>query len=358
MTIRTRMALWYSAALLLSILLILVVALDEFREQRHGEKQANAGFEELVEIVIWVGFPAVLLSVGAGWWLMHKALAPVATLTEAAKRVTESNLNRELPHTRNGDELDQLTEVLNAMTARLHHSFTRIREFTLHASHELKTPLTILCGETETELHDESLTAAERERAASRLDELRRLARIVDGLTLLAKADSGLIPLASAPIHLEELVLDNFADTQVLAQASGLSVELAACEETIVKGDAHRLRQLLLNLVDNAVKYNQPGGSVAMALRRMNGTAELTIANTGPGIAPEALPHVFERFYRGDSAHSHEVEGCGLGLSIAQWIATAHDGTIQIESMPSKLTTVTVRLALLQNSSTLGSDSK
>jgi signal transduction histidine kinase len=303
--------------------------------------------EDLVEVVVWVGIPAVLLSIGGGWWLMHKALAPVAMLTEAARRVTENNLNKELPRSRNGDELDQLTAVLNGMTGRLHQSFKRIREFTLHASHELKTPLTILCGETETELRDESLAPAERERSANRLEELRRLARIVDGLTLLAKADSGLVPLASVPLHLEELVRDSFADTQVLAQASGLTVSLMACEEAIVRGDPHRLRQLLLNLVDNAVKYNQTGGSIAMALRRWNGTAELTIANTGPGISSEGLPHVFERFYRGDPAHSYEVEGCGLGLSIAEWIANAHNGTIQIESTPSKLTTVTIRFPIV-----------
>lgn len=346
MTIRARMTLLYCAALLISILLILVLAIDEMRERKHGQQQTSEGMEELVGTVVWAGIPAVVLSLGGGWWLMRKALAPVATLTEAARRVTESNLNQELPRSRNGDELDQLTGVLNDMTGRLHQSFRRIREFTLHASHELKTPLTILCGETETEMHDEALSPTERERSANRLEELRRLARIVDGLTLLAKADSGLIPLASAPVHLEELVRDSFADTLVLAQASGLTVELTACEGAIVRGDPHRLRQLLLNLVDNAVKYNQKGGSVRMGLRARNGTAELTIANTGPGIAREALPHVFERFYRGDPAHSHEAEGCGLGLSIAEWITRAHSGSIQIESKPSSLTTVTVRLPL------------
>src|SRR5262249_12260007 len=145
----------------------------------------------------------------------------------------------------------------------------------------------------------------DRERLTNRLEELRRLARIVDGLTLLAKADSGLISLASAPVNLQDLVRDSFADTQVLAEASGLAVELKACEPAVVQGDAHRLRQLLLNLVDNAVKYNQSGGFVSIALQRKNGTAELTVANTGPGIAPERLPHVFERFYRCDLAHSH-----------------------------------------------------
>jgi signal transduction histidine kinase len=168
----------------------------------------------------------------------------------------------------------------------------------------------------------------------------------VDGLTLLAKADSGLIHLASIPVQLDELLRDSFADTQVLAQASDLSVELSDCEEAIVRGDPHRLRQLLLNLVDNAVKYNQKGGSVMMRLRARNGTAELTISNTGPGIAPEALPHVFERFYRADPAHGHEVDGCGLGLSIAEWIAEVHGGTIHLESQPSKTTTVTVQFPL------------
>jgi len=347
MTIRARMTIWYCAALLLSILLVLVLGLDELQERKQGEKQPSEGMAELVWIVGWVGAPAVLLGIGAGWWLTRKALAPVATLTDAARRVTESNLNRELPRSRNGDELDQLAAVLNDMTGRLHRSFRHIREFTLHASHELKTPLTILCGETETELHDESLPPAERDRAANRLEELRRLARIVDGLTLLAKADSGLIPIASTPVHLQDLVQDSFADAQVLAQASDLTVELSACDEAIVRGDAHRLRQLLLNLVDNAVKYNQKGGSVVMGLQAKNGTAELTVANTGPGIAPETLPHVFERFYRGDAVQGHAVAGCGLGLSIAEWIVTAHGGTICIDSIPSTLTTVKVLLPIV-----------
>jgi len=347
MTIRARMTMWYCAALLVSIVLILALALDEIREREHGEKQASKGMEEVVEIVVWIGIPAFFLSVGVGWWLMRKALAPVGTLTEAARRVHEGNLNKELPRSRNGDELDQLAAVLNDMTSRLHQSFKRIREFTLHASHELKTPLTILCSEAETEVHDESLSRAERERSTNRLEELLRLARIVDGLTLLAKADSGLIPLASAPVHLDDLLRDSFADTQVLAQASGLTVELTDCEQAMVQGDAHRLRQLLLNLADNAVKYNAKGGSVIMRLQARDGTAELTISNTGPGILPEALPYICERFYRADPAHSHEVDGCGLGLSIAEWIVKVHGGTIHVESRPSMMTTVSVRFPLM-----------
>jgi signal transduction histidine kinase len=232
------------------------------------------------------------------------------------------------------------------MLARLDDSFHRIREFTLHASHELKTPLSILCGEIETALRDESLSAADRERLVSQLDELRRLARIVDGLTLLAKADAGQVALNLQTVQLDELVRDNFADTQILAEPQHIQVELAACETILVRGDRHRLRQLLLNLADNAVKYNQPQGHITMSLRCADKQARFIVANTGSGVPPESLPRIFDRFYRGDPAHSNEVDGCGLGLSIAKWIVSAHQGTIQIESTPGQLTTVTVCLPL------------
>jgi signal transduction histidine kinase len=170
----------------------------------------------------------------------------------------------------------------------------------------------------------------------------------VDGLTLLAKADAGQIILAMEPVRLDELARDNFADAQILAEPHGIQVELSNCEAISIRGDRHRLRQLLLNLADNAVKYNQPRGRVTMSLRRAENSAEFKITNTGPGIPPEILPRVFDRFFRGDPAHSQSVDGCGLGLSIAQWIVSAHNGTIKIESAPSKLTTVTVRLPLAQ----------
>jgi heavy metal sensor kinase len=343
------MTIWYSGVLLLSTLLIAILSFNELHERRERPTRVYRGMEELIQIVLWIGVPAVLLSIGGGWWLMRKALTPVASLAAAARNVTERNLSQQLPRTYNHDELDQLAEALNAMTSRLNDSFTRVRDFTLHASHELKTPLTVLYSETETELHDESISSAEREHIVSKLDELRRLARIVDGLTLLAKADAGMITLKLSPIRLDELVRDSFDDTQILAEASGLHVSLTICDPAVVQGDAHRLRQLLLNLADNAVKYNQPGGFISVAFRQVDAMAELTISNTGPGISPEALPRVFDRFFRGDSSHSSEFEGCGLGLSIAQWIVSMHKGTIRIHSVPGKTTTVTVRLPLAAN---------
>jgi len=349
MTVRKRLTLWYAGVLMVSLLVIGVGTYREIDEQlRHAHRRAPAehAISETSEMIFEVGLPAILLGLLGGWWLTRKAMTPVTKLTEAITKVHERNLREPLPRTKNGDEFDRLTEVFNAMLARLDDSFNRIREFTLHASHELKTPLTILCGEIETVLRDELLTPAERDRFASQLEELRRLARIVDGLTLLAKADAGQVPLTLEPLRLDELVRDNFADTQILAEPQQIRVELASCEEMSVRGDRHRLRQLLLNLADNAVKYNQPQGRVTMNLHRTNGAAEFVIANTGPGIPPESLPRIFDRFYRGDPAHSNEIDGCGLGLSIAQWIVSAHRGTIQIESAPSQVTTVTVRLPL------------
>jgi signal transduction histidine kinase len=354
MTLRARLNLWYAGVLSISLLLIGAGAYRELAERfRRGEPNTEQRYalEEAGEIVAQEGIPALLLGLVGGWWLTRRALNPLTALTRAAEKVNERNLGEQLPRTRNGDELDRLTEVFNAMTARLNDSFIRVRDFTLHASHELKTPLTVMHGEAEVSAQDQALSAPERERWAALLDELRRLSRIVDALTLLAKADAGQLTLAQEPVRLDELVKDNFEDAQILAEPHNIEVELPECEEVTVRGDRHRLRQLLLNLVDNAVKYNQPSGWISMSLQKNADRAELIISNTGRGIPPESLPRVFDRFYRCDPSHSQDIEGCGLGLSIAQWIVSVHKGEIRIDSVPSKLTTVTVRLPLLQEAS-------
>jgi signal transduction histidine kinase len=353
MTIRTRLTLWYAGILIASLLVIGFGTYREISEQvrkgQHRHSQTEHAIDETGEMIFQVGLPAVVLGLLGGWWLTRRALSPVKELTDAIKKIHEHNLREPLPRTQNGDELDQLTKGFNDTLARLDDSFHRIREFTLHASHELKTPLTILCGETETALLDKTLSFVAHERAVSQLDELRRLTRIVDGLTLLAKADAGQVALQLEPVRLDELVRDNFADAQILAEPQNVTVKLESCEEICLRGDRHRLRQLLLNLADNAVKYNQPQGRVTMNLRCVNDLAEFTIANTGAGIPAEILPRIFDRFFRGDPAHANAIDGCGLGLSIAQWIASAHHGTIQITSNPANLTVVTVRLPVETN---------
>src|SRR5437016_516516 len=197
MTIRTRVAFWFAAVLVLSLLGmgalsyygLVIEPRNKARAQtattNPKEAQEDPPGEELLEALAWSGIPALILGLGGGWWLMRRALAPITALTRAAERVNEHHLGERLPRTGNGDELDRLTEVFNGMTERLEQSFSRIREFTLHASHELKTPLTVIHGELETALQNGPLTPPQRARLESELDEVQRLTRIVDGLTLL-----------------------------------------------------------------------------------------------------------------------------------------------------------------------------
>ena len=352
MKIRVRLTLWYAGIMFVSLFLMGVLAYRQFAPESHEHKSPEeeaadeSDFHESLSTLLWCGIPAAVLALGGGWWLMRRALTPVTALTAAAAEINEGNLRRQLPRSGNGDELDRLTEVFNAMTTRLDTSFQRVREFTLHASHELKTPLTVMHAELETALVEERLTPQARERLLSQLDEVRRLSTIVDVLTLLTKADAGQVRLASEPVAFDEVVRDVFADAQTLAHNAGLELKMSACEAASVRGDRHRLRQLLLNLADNSIKYNAPRGSVEFALHRNHHSAEFSIANTGPGIPKDQLSRVFERFFRGDPSHNNAVDGCGLGLSIAQWIVSAHSGEIQMESEPGKMTTVTVRLPL------------
>jgi signal transduction histidine kinase len=309
--------------------------------------------EEIGEIMLYGGLPGLLLALIGGWFLMRRALAPVTRLTQAIERIHTGNLSQRLPCAESGDELDRLTHVFNDMTARLDESFQRIREFTLHASHELKTPLTILHASLETALKEEVLTGDQRERMGSQLEELRRLAKIVDGLTLLTKADAGLVSLVREPLRLDELVRETFEDVQILAQQRSIEATLTPGDEATVLGDRNRLRQLLLNLADNAIKYNHPGGRLKMALRRAGPSVAFVISNTGPGVAPELQARVFDRFFRGDPSHNAEVDGCGLGLSIARCIARLHDGTIDFQSQTGGETTVRVRLPCLPGIATV-----
>ncbi|MGN6554922.1 MAG: sensor histidine kinase [Verrucomicrobiota bacterium] len=354
MSIRTRLTLWYALTTSVSLLLMGWLTWREFAPEPTiltpaEDKDHERDRRETLSILFWCGCPSAFLALSGGWWLTRRALLPVETVIGAVEQINDRNLQELLPVTKRHDELTRLTEVFNAMMTRLHGAFARIQDFTLHASHELKTPLTILCGETETELQSHALTDIQRRSAESRLEELHRLSRIVDGLSLLTKADAGLVQLSFERIPLHELVREALADGQILALPHGIKVTLETCQEVFIQGDRHRLRQLFLNLVDNAVKYNFPNGSIQMSLREgEGGVAEYRISNGGAGIPEEMLTRVFDRFFRGNSARGHNVEGCGLGLSIAQWIVTVHKGTIHIASVPGKVTTLTVRMPLDQ----------
>ena len=348
MSIRNRLTVWFGGILGVSLVMLAVILHYEWEEQQEQmlqQRQApESAWHEVGEIVLMFGLPTAVLLLVGGSLLLRKSFAPVTALTRAAESIQLDNLKQRLPLTGSGDELDRLTEVFNAMMARLDSSITHAREFTLHASHELKTPLTVMRAEIETALAGEQITPTLRDLLASQLEEIQRLTKIVNGLTFLAKADAGQAALQIESVRLDELVRDAFADTEMLGRAQNIAVKLIGCDEITMQGDRHRLRQLLLNLTDNAIKYNQPEGRVTISLAKNNGTAELTIANTGPGIPAEKLPRVFDRFYRCDAAHSSEVEGCGLGLSIVEWIVKSHRGEVKIDSIPHQWTTVKVRI--------------
>jgi signal transduction histidine kinase len=350
MTIRKRLALRY--ALIVGACLLLLAGLVHHEFVTEPRQRKALGIPELPE-TLWGEYAEVFfygmipLVLTGGWWLMRRTLAPISKLAEAFEHINAGNLRQPLPRSAHKDEVDRLKEVFNSMAARLDESIQHIRHFTLHASHELKTPLTIMRIQLETMLQEEeTLSPQQVEWLECELDEVQRLSKIVDALTLLTKADTGLVNLERKPVRLAELLHESFADAQILAEPNGVQVTLGEHEEAEVLGDRERLRQLLLNLTDNAIKYNRPGGRVTMALRKRDGAAEIEITNTGEGIPPALQPRVFERFVRGDEARSRAIEGCGLGLSICRWIVQAHSGAIQLSSEPGRSTTATVRLPL------------
>jgi len=348
MTLRQRLAVRYGIIVAICLGILAWLAYHEFVEeaamfrQMGIEEPLSAEISEIMEVLIFAGVPVMFI---AGWWFVRHSLKPIDELAESVERFEVNNLSRRLALTGNGDEVDRMAAAFNAMVGRLERSVGQIREFTLGASHELKTPLTVMRAQLETALdRNSSLSGAHRAELESLLEEIQRLARIVDGLTLLSKADAGLVSLERGLVPLDELVREAAEDAQVLAQPHGIRVQLLRCEPVVIMGDRHRLRQVLLNLADNATKYNQAQGNVAVSLVQENDWARLTIANTGPGIPPDQLPQVFERFVRGPASSGRAPESCGLGLTIAKWIVESHGGQIEIASEPGLLTTTTVRL--------------
>jgi len=350
-TLRQRLALRYGIVVAACLGLLGWLTYHEFVREPALFREAGLAeppgghVGELTEVLIYAGVPVIFL---VGWWLVRRSLRPIDELAHGVERFRADNLNERLPRSCNGDEVDRMAAAFNAMAARLEQSFLQIREFTLHASHELKTPLTVMRSQIETSLA-QSAGLPEGQRAAldNLHEEVLRLAKIVDGLALLTKADSGLVALERQPVALAELVREAAEDAGALAHADRIQVRLTRCDAVAIAGDRHRLRQVLLNLVDNAVKYNQPGGFVELALQRQADGAELTVSNSGPGLAPELQARVFDRFVRGETSHGRVTEGCGLGLTIVKWIVEAHGGQVQFTSTPGT-TTVVVRLPCLR----------
>lgn len=354
MTLHRRILTFYTATLLAALVVITFWSWFEFDEQR--EIVLNGGIEavekespllETLEITLLGGVPALAIALIGGHLLMRRALRPIEQFTEELEQTDVTTLERPVSRSGNGDELDRMAAVFNGMKERLGASFTQAREFTLHASHELKTPLTILHSTLEQMLARPAESASQQqERIASMLEEVQRLSGIVGQLAFLARADAGQLETTMADVRLHELVKDLADDLALLSAASSINVVQEKGDDVIVAGDRMRLRQLLVILGDNAVKHNVPGGSITLLLHHVGAHACFRIINTGRILAPELRSRIFERFFRGDPSHSSSVEGCGLGLSIAQSIVRSHQGRLEFAVLTDDRTQLTLWLPL------------
>jgi len=294
--------------------------------------------------------PIILLfAIGVGYVLSSRALQPLGRMVDELEAITDGrSLHRRLPvPPEAGDEMDRLAYTLNAMLARLEASFTALRRFVADASHELKTPLTVMRVGVEHSLTDPR-TAPETIAALDEtLQEVRRMTELVDTLLTLARVDEGRMELHTEPVELGALLTEVHETAQMLGEEArvDVSIELVG-EPVMIEADRARIRQLVMNLVSNAVKYTPAGGHIWLVLTASPEAATISVRDTGLGIAPGDVDRVFDRFWRADAARSRTGErpGFGLGLSICRWIAEAHGGSIAVTSRPGRGSTFTVTL--------------
>jgi len=286
-----------------------------------------------------IPFTIVLASAG-GYFLARKSLAPVSGMTARADHIGEFTIHERLPIQNPQDELGRLAATFNRLLDRLDTAFERQRRFIADASHELRTPLAILQGESEVALSNQSRSIEEyRESLGILHDEARRLSHVVDDMFTLSRADAGQYPVTFREFYLDELIGECVQSLRSLAAAKSVTLSSHSEGEVAIVADESLVRRMLLNLLDNAIKYTPKGGTVSITTRAITGTAaeprdavEICVADNGPGIAQELRSRIFERFFRGDQVRtrSHAESGAGLGLSIAKWIAEAHHGTLRL----------------------------
>jgi len=299
-----------------------------------GESMAPAFVELhrlLVSLAIAFGVVAVVAVVG-GILLVRRALAPVEAITVSAERITSRNLSERLPVPPTGDEFEHLSRTLNRMIERLDEAFLNNRRFVADASHELRTPLTVLRGELENLVQETRIDPEFRERLGSTLEEVERLAGIVQGLFDIARLDAGEARAQRSEVNLARLVGSTAEQMLLLAEDKGVRVQCQASKDAWVEGDRSRLKQVVVNLLDNAIKYTPRGGAVLLRVGTAAGRVFFEVADDGIGIPAAALPRVFDRFYRVYKARSRDQGGAGLGLSIVKSICTAHAGTVEARS--------------------------
>lgn len=302
------------------------------------EEAAQHALDDLAKILAIASPLALLLACVGGYILAGRMLAPVAAIARKAREITAERLSERLPIENAGDEFGKLAHVFNHTLARLEDSFHRLRQFTADASHELRTPLTALRSVGEVALRQPDSQSGRsrdtyREAIESMLEEVDRLTRLVESLLQLTRADAGRATLKPEALDLAQLARETADHLRVLAEEKSQTIRLNVTDGTVVRADRDTLRQALINLLDNAIKYSPPGGSIDVSVRHDGeGRVQVCVTDAGPGIPADQHPLVFDRFYRVDKARSREAGGVGLGLSIARWAVEANGGRIELES--------------------------
>ncbi len=306
----------------------------------------SATLDKLLGMMLISGGLAILGSVFIGMWLSNRTLKPVEAITEAADHIsTADDLNTRLPWDGPEDELGRLVSVFNHMMDRLEQLFRAQQRFVADVSHELRTPLTAVRGNLDL-IKRYGMDPASLEAIESEVD---RMSRMVNDLLLLARADSGAMKLDLMALDLDTVVSEVYGEAKVLAKDRDLKVVMTHFEPVRIEGNPDRMKQLLLNLVSNAIKFTPDGGQVSLSLRQEGGEAVVQVSDTGIGIGAEDLEHIFDRFYQADSSRTRKDmnSGSGLGLSIAHWIAEAHGGTLTAESDLGRGATFTLRVPVM-----------
>ncbi len=311
-------------------------------------KPINDALDTFLWVLLMLLPVTVVISAVGGFIMSKRTLKPVADMTHAAQQISASNLTQRLPTSGRGDELEELAGTFNEMIGRLEASFRQMSEFSANVSHELRTPLQAMQGETELALVSQAPLGECRRVLESNLEEIDRLNRMVRNLLVLAQADAGEVQPRLEPMDLNELVRDLVEQMQVVADARGLRLRAFTSAPVPLLADALRLRQMMLNLIDNALKYTPAGGRVEVRVERQQGSARVSVRDNGVGISAEDLPHIFERFYRADKSRTRSmVDGCGLGLPMVKWVAELHGGSVLVTSTPGKGSDFVVNLPVV-----------
>jgi heavy metal sensor kinase len=288
-------------------------------------------------LTLALGFPVFigLTSIGA-YILLGRALRPVDQIVRSAERITLQNLSQRLPIPDTGDEVERLSLALNRMIQRLEEAFQLTTRFTGDASHELRTPLTIMRGELEALLKEDQLSEDQSAQVVSVLEEAERLTQIVEGLLAMSRLETGESQMSKVPFDFSGLVAMTVEQMVPLAEDKSVALTNDIAEEVVVDGNEARLKQVVVNLVDNAIKYTPEGGKITVRVLTEPGLAFLEIIDNGIGISSKALPHVFERFYRSEQILARKARGTGLGLAMVLSIVEAHAGKVSVTSRESE----------------------